>query len=126
MTGNEPKVRIDGIGGVFFRAKDPDALAAWYEEMFGITRVGEGLPWSQNEGFTVFSPFPADTDYFGSSEQQFMLNFRVDDLDTALASLGDAGVRIDEERQDEPYGRFAWVYDPEGNKIELWQPMGPG
>ena len=118
-------VQVSGLGGVFFRSKDPAALAQWYEEMFGITQVGNGLPWTQEAGFTVFSPFPADTDYFGRPDQPFMLNFRVPDLDAALAALAAAGVRIDGARQDEPYGRFAWVYDPEDNKIELWEPREP-
>lgn len=124
MGESGPHVMISGIGGVFFRSKDPDALAAWYEVMFGITRVGAGLPWTQEAGFTVFSPFPADTDYFGRIDQPFMFNFRVPDLDAALKSLAAAGVRIDDARQDEPYGRFAWVFDPEDNKIELWEPVG--
>ena len=122
MSGQVPKVDITGLGGVFFRSKDPEALATWYEEMFGISTVGDGPPWSQEAGMTVFSPFAADTDYFGRMDQQFMLNLRVTDLDAALKSLADAGVRIDDHRQDEPYGRFAWVYDPEDNKIELWEP----
>ncbi len=119
---NAAKVQISGLGGVFFRSKDPEALTAWYRDMFGISMVSDGPPWEQEAGMTVFSPFPADTDYFGRMDQAFMLNFRVDDLDAALAALGDAGVRIDEARQDEPYGRFAWVFDPEDNKIELWEP----
>lgn len=73
----------------------------------------------------MFSPFPADTDYFGRPDQAFMLNFRLEDLESALKNLQEAGVRIDEKRMDESYGRFAWVYDPEGNKIELWEPIDP-
>ena len=117
-----PSVAITGIGGIFFRSSDPEGLAQWYKQHFGISMVSEGPPWQQEAGMTVFSPFPADTDYFGRSDQQFMLNFRVDDIDAALKALGDAGVRVDENRMDEEYGRFAWVYDPEDNKIELWQP----
>ena len=117
--------KVTGIGGFFFRSRDPEKLADWYSEMFGISKVGDGPPWMQDAGPTVFSPFPADTDYFGGTEQPFMLNLRVDDLDAALKALADAGVKIDEQRQDEPYGRFAWVYDPEGTKIELWQPIVP-
>jgi len=79
----------------------------------------------QEGGPTVFSPFPADTDYFGRMDQPFMLNFRVDDLDFAVEKLREAGVRIDDQRMEEPYGKFAWVYDPEDNKIELWEPKGP-
>ena len=79
----------------------------------------------QEGGPTVFSPFPADTDYFGRMDQPFMLNFRVDDLDFAVEKLREAGVRIDDQRMEEPYGKFAWVYDPEDNKIELWEPKRP-
>ena len=73
----------------------------------------------------MFSPFPADTDYFGRMDQPFMLNFRVDDLDFAVEKLREAGVRIDDQRMEEPYGKFAWVYDPEDNKIELWELKDP-
>jgi predicted enzyme related to lactoylglutathione lyase len=120
-------VKISGIGGVFFRAQDPKALGKWYEDHFGIPQVGNesGSMWEPGAGITVFSPFKADTDYFGSMNQQFMLNFRVDDMDAALEALAAAGVQIDENRMEEVYGRFAWVYDPEGNKIELWQPIQP-
>lgn len=117
-----PSVKISGIGGIFFRAKDPEALADWYEKHFGISKVSAGDPWTQEAGFTVFSPFPSDTDYFGRVDQPFMLNFRLDDLEGALAALKKAGVRIDNAREDTEYGNFAWVYDPEDNKIELWQP----
>ncbi len=79
----------------------------------------------QEGGPTVFSPFPADTDYFDRMDQPFMLNFRVDDLDFAVEKLREAGVRIDDQRMEEPYGKFAWVYDPEDNKIELWEPKDP-
>ena len=79
----------------------------------------------QEGGPTVFSPFPADTDYFGRMDQPFMLNFRVDDLDFAVEKLREAGVRIDDQRMEEPYGKFAWVYYPEDNKIELWEPKDP-
>lgn len=114
---------VTGIGGLFFRAKDPDTLAAWYEKHFSINSVQNYIPWNQKEGPTVFAPFKKDTEYFGNKDQQFMLNLRVTDLDELLNELKAGGVRIDEKRQDEPYGRFAWVYDPEGNKIELWQPI---
>lgn len=125
MTQNNGKAPISGFGGFFFRCKDPQALAKWYEEMFGISQVGGGPPWMQEAGPTVFSPFPADTDYFGRPDQPFMLNFRVEDLDETVSALESAGVRIDAERMDEPYGRFAWAYDPEDNKIELWEPKDP-
>lgn len=113
---------VTGIGGLFFRANDHKALAKWYYEHFGINNDEAGFIWQQDAGPTVFSPFKQDTDYFGSDKQQFMLNLRVQDLDGLLKKLEEAGVRIDPKRMDEDYGRFAWVYDPEGNKIELWEP----
>lgn len=118
---------IDGIGGFFFRASDPEALAKWYEQHFGINPVPtsyEMEPWSQKAGYTVFAPFPADTDYFGEGDKQFMLNFRVADLDAAVTELRDAGVDVG-EHADHPNGRFARLADPEGNPIELWQPSSP-
>jgi predicted enzyme related to lactoylglutathione lyase len=114
-------MKISGIGGLFFRARDPQALAKWYAEHFGIAGPGSNDMWRQQAGPTVFAPFDADTDYFGSREQAFMINFRVVDLDGLLAELRAAGVRMDDRIDEYPYGRFAWVYDPEGNKIELWQ-----
>lgn len=126
MANNGATVNISGIGGIFFRSKDPEGLADWYEKHFGIKQVSETGPWTQEAGFTVFSPFPADTEYFGRMDQPFMLNFRIPDLESALAALKDAGVRIDDAREGGEYGEFAWVYDPEDNKIELWQPpAGP-
>ena len=116
------KLKISGIGGIFFRSKGPETLGPWYEEHFGILQVGPSGIWMQEAGPTVFSPFPADTDYFGRMDQPFMLNFRVDDLDAMLEQLKAGGVKIDEKREDSEYGRFAWAYDPEDNKIELWEP----
>ncbi|MGV3616247.1 MAG: VOC family protein [Fimbriimonas sp.] len=115
--------KITGIGGIFFRAKDPEGLGRWYEENFGIDSMESGEVWKQEAGPTVFSPFPADTDYFGRPDQQAMFNFRVADIDAMLAQLEANGVRIAEDRMDESYGRFAWVFDPEDNRIELWQPI---
>jgi glyoxylase I family protein len=113
--------KITGIGGIFFRAKDPEALSAWYEKHFGIPRGSKGETWEQQAGPTVFAAFKKDTDYFGRDDQQFMLNFRVADMDALLAELKENGVKIDEKKQEESFGKFAWVYDPEGNKIELWE-----
>ena len=130
-AGNERNAGIAkavGIGGVFFKANDPKALSQWYEANLGIGgRVsGDSLTFDGPEsmGMTVFAQFPANTKYFGDGPQSFMLNFRVDDLDGLLAKLEAAGVRIDPKRQDEGYGRFAWIWDPEGNRIELWEPAG--
>jgi glyoxylase I family protein len=114
--------KITGFGGFFFRAKDSKALAKWYEDNFGINSMQSGTVWRQQEGTTVFAPFKEDTTYFGRPEQQFMLNFRVSDLDALLEELQTAGVKIDEARHNDEIGKFAWVYDPEDNKIELWEP----
>ena len=116
------KNHILGIGGLFFRAKDPEKLAVWYKEHFDIPDGSVGNLWEQQAGPTVFSAFKDDTDYFGSEKQQFMINFRVHDLDGLLETLRAKDVKINEKRQEEEYGRFAWVYDPENNKIELWEP----
>ncbi|MEL6978844.1 MAG: VOC family protein [Pseudomonadota bacterium] len=117
--------RAVGVGGVFFRARDPEALALWYRTHLGVGGdANTGAPWRQEAGFTVFAPFPADTDYFGRAEQAFMINFRVDDLDALLARLRAAGIEA-ETRPDEwdgPHGRFARIHDPEGNPVELWEP----
>ena len=114
---------VTGIGGLFFRSDDHKALAKWYNDHFGINDQDNGWIWQQDAGPTVFSPFKRDSDYF-DSKQQFMLNLRVQDIDGLLKKLEAGGVRIDPKRQDEGYGRFAWLYDPEGNKIELWEPKG--
>lgn len=112
---------VTGIGGIFFRTNNHEALAKWYHEHFGINDAEHGYVWQQDAGPTVFSPFQRDSDYF-DAQQPFMLNLRVQDLDGLLKKLEAAGVHIDPKRMDEGYGRFAWVYDPEGNKIELWEP----
>jgi len=122
--------RVRGIGGVFFRADDPEALQSWYEQNLGLQPDPDGcviFRWRDRDeaggnGSTVWAPFAADTDYFGSRKQQAMVNYRVQDLDAMLAQLRAAGAVIDEKREDSEYGRFPWVTDPEGNRIELWQP----
>ncbi|MCW2756636.1 MAG: hypothetical protein JWO46_382 [Nocardioidaceae bacterium] len=114
--------RVLGIGGYFLRATDPTALGEWYRECLGLDADEHGL-WSQDAGPTVFAPFGSETDYFGTRTQQTMLNFRVSDLDAMLAQLRAAGADVADETQDmEGVGRFGWVTDPEGNRIELWQP----
>lgn len=113
-----------GFGGLFFRAKDPDALAAWYARHLGITQTptSEGDEvWEQEAGPTAFTPFPADTDYFAASNA-FMMNFRVRDMDKMVAQLRSAGVNVD-VNPDESFGRFARIHDPEGNPIELWEDL---
>jgi predicted enzyme related to lactoylglutathione lyase len=114
--------RVLGIGGYFLRAADPAALGAWYRDCLGLDADENGL-WRQGDGPTVFATFESQTDYFGSRTQQAMLNFRVGDLDAMLAQLRAEGADVAEETQDmEGVGRFGWVTDPEGNRIELWQP----
>lgn len=112
--------KITGIGGLFFRAQDPNSLGQWYEKYFGINAMGSNDTWKQEAGTTVFAPFKADTKYFGEN-QQFMINFRVENLDELLETFKADGIKMD-EKQEMEYGKFAWVYDPEGNKIELWEP----
>ena len=116
---------VTGIGGLFFRAQDPKALAAWYLEHLGVGAGPGAYVWDQQAGPTVFAPFKADTDYF-PADKQWMLNLRVDDLDGHLASLRAAGIEITTKAEwDSPeVGRFARLHDPEGNQIELWQPTG--
>ena len=114
--------RVLGIGGHFMRAADPVALSAWYRDCLGLDVDENGL-WEQEAGPTVFAAFESETAYFGSRDQQTMLNFRVRDLDAMLAQLRDKGADVAGEAQEmEGVGRFGWVTDPEGNRIELWQP----
>jgi len=114
--------RVLGIGGHFVRAADPEALSTWYRDGLGLDLDEHGL-WHQEAGATVFAAFEAETDYFGARSQQTMLNFRVRDLDAMLAQLRAMGADVADETQDmEGVGRFGWVTDPEGNRIELWQP----
>jgi glyoxylase I family protein len=114
--------RVTGIGGIFFRSKDSAALAQWYEKHFGINSMQSNQVWQQEAGATVFAPFKEDTTYFGNMQQQFMINLRVEGLDELVEQLKAEGVKVDDERQNLDYGKFAWVYDPEGNKVELWEP----
>ena len=113
---------VTGIGGLFFRSNDPQALAAWYVEHLGVGG-GEYGVWDQQAGPTVFSPFDAGTDYF-PAEKQWMLNLRVEGLDDLKASLEAKGIEvITNPEWDSPgVGRFARLHDPEGNAIELWEP----
>lgn len=114
-----------GIGGVFMRARDPEALARWYHKQLGIDTYSEGTDrsWWQEAGPTVWAPFPADTDYFGRPEQGWMINLRVRDVEAILAQLRAGGATVSDEIQEMAgVGRFGWVQDPEGNRVELWQP----
>ena len=120
--------KVLGIGGVFFRASDPKALAEWYEKHLGITRVPtdyETQPWMQLGGPTVFAPFSSSTSYFGRPEQQWMINFRVRDLDAMVRQLRAAEIEIKVDTTLYPNGRFARLHDPEGNPIELWEEASP-
>jgi len=116
--------KVVGVGGIFLKAQDPKALSAWYATHLGIEVQYGGLVFDGPgaAGLTMFSHFPLDTKYFGDGPQQVMINLRVDDLDQLVAQLTEAGVRIDPKRDDTDYGRFAWIWDLEGNRVELWQP----
>jgi predicted enzyme related to lactoylglutathione lyase len=121
-----PTERVTGIGGVFFRARDPKALAQWYQDHLGVfltPRSKDDPVWNQQAGPTAFSPFPEKTNYFGDSTKQWMLNFRVTDLDKMARQLEAAGIEVKVDPTTYPNGRFARTHDPEGNPIELWQPM---
>ena len=122
--------RVTGIGGIFFKAQDPKALAAWYQRHLGFDIQGWGGAVFQVQQAEVDSavaatnwcPFGADTDYFSPSAASFMINYRVDDLAALLAVLKAEGVQVDDKVDSSEFGHFGWVFDPEGNKIELWQP----
>ena len=116
--------KVTGIGGLFFRARDPKALAAWYEAHLGIGSP-ETTIWRQEAGVTILAPFAQDTDYFGRPAQQWMVNFRVDDLDGMMARLKAAGIAVETRAEwDSAVGRFCRIHDPEGNPVELWEPAG--
>ena len=128
--------RVKGIGGIFFQSESPEHLYDWYEKHLGIKREphGQGAAFEWRElqapdgsepgakGATAWSIFPRSTKYFGASKASFMVNYRVDDLDGLLEELKKAGVEIDPHRENADYGKFAWIMDPDGNRIELWEP----
>lgn len=122
--------RVRAIGGIFFKSENPNALYAWYAKHLGIAaRPGEGASFSwrraddaSEEGMTVWSIFPTSTKYFEPSKAPFMLNYIVDDLDSTLKALREEGVQVDERTEDYDYGKFGWIMDPDGNRIELWEP----
>lgn len=120
--------RVTGIGGIFFKANDPKALSAWYRDHLGLDVTEWGgaiIRWGgegSEAGLTVWSPFAADTDYMQPSTSPFMVNFRVHDLDTLLVALREEGCNVIDKTETYEQGKFGWVLDPEGNKIELWQP----
>jgi len=123
-----PAERVLGIGGLFFRSRDPQSLAQWYQLHLGIDPVPTDYahsPWQQAAGPTAFAPFPMDTGYFGSQQQAWMVNFRVRSLDAMVAQLQQSGIAVKVDPEKYPNGRFARLHDPEGNPIELWEPASP-
>ena len=126
--------RVSGIGGIFIKAKDPKTLGQWYSDKLGVPRPDGAVPplflWRERDdperiGVTVWGLFRSDTKYFSPSTAPFMINYRVRNMDRMLAQLRAQGVPVDTKIVDDFNGRFAWVMDPEGNKIELWEPK-PG
>ena len=120
-----PKEKVAGIGGFFFRAQDPKALAQWYQDHLGVFVTPQSASdpvWQQQAGPTSFTPFSEKSSYFGDATKQWMINFRVGDLDKMAAQLEAAGIAVKVDPTAYPYGRFARLHDPEGNPIELWQP----
>jgi predicted enzyme related to lactoylglutathione lyase len=121
--------RVTGIGGIFIKARDPDALREWYRTHLGLDVAdwgGVAFRWNDVNpgavGTTVWSLFKAESDYFAPSEAPFMVNYRVADLHALLAALREEGCNVIDKTDESEYGKFGWVVDPEGNKIELWQP----
>lgn len=126
---NQASPAVTGIGGVFFKAEDPARLKSWYREHLGIDSdtAGANFWWRlrgnpEQYGRTVWAVFPRDSEYFGHGEQQWMINYRVDDLGGLLARLGEQGVEQVGETEEYWFGRFAWIQDAEGNRVELWEP----
>ena len=125
--------RVMGIGGIFFKATDKASLTAWNRDNLGVAVDqqwgGATFPWRENnpegDAHTVWSPFAADTSYFAPSTKDFMVNFRVADLDAMLAQLRKNGCEVDDKVEDSEYGKFGWVMEPDGNRVELWQPPRP-
>ncbi|HEY9110079.1 MAG TPA: VOC family protein [Roseateles sp.] len=119
--------RVTGLGGIFFKAKDPKALAEWYRQHLGMDVTEWGgvvFRWADDSttGTTIWSPFKESTDYFAPSPAPFMINFRVADLHALLAALRAEGCDVQDKVDESEYGKFGWVVDPEGNKLELWEP----
>ena len=127
---DDKKGKVLGVGGVFFRSPDPARLALWYQETLGLVTEAwgtthgtsfspEGMP---KNAFTVWSTFASDTEYFGDRQQSFMINLVVDDLNKALANVKAAGGEVIPQKEDDDFGRFGWIVDPDGNRVELWEP----
>ena len=117
--------RVTGIGGFFFRSRDPGGLQRWYEEVLGVSaapRSNGEQSWVQQEGETVFAPFELDSEMIGPPEHTWMINFRVDDLEAMVAQVRAAGSEVEVDPEEYPNGWFAQTEDPEGNRVQLWQP----
>ena len=124
------KKKVTGIGGVFFKCQDPDSIKKWYGEHLGLAINEYGSLFEfrisdnpDSKGYTNWSPFPEDTDYFQPSEKDFMLNFRVEHIEDLVEELRESGITILDEIESYEYGKFVHIMDPEGNKIELWEPV---
>jgi predicted enzyme related to lactoylglutathione lyase len=129
------KKRVTGIGGIFFKSEDPKKIKEWYGKHLGfdVTDYGSTFRWidlndpdSKVPARTEWSPFEKQTTYFGPSEKPFMINYRVENLVELLAALRNEGVTVVGDLEEYPYGKFGWIMDPEGNKIELWEPKDDG
>ena len=126
--------RVTGIGGIFFKSKNPEKLQAWYQKHLGIAPKPDGcvaFEWREHEqpeqvGHTIWSPFPQDTKYFDPTTAPFMINYRVADLDQLLKQLRSEGVHVEDRIEESEFGRFAWITDPEGTRMELWEPPKKG
>ncbi len=126
--------RVTGIGGIFFKTRNTDKVNAWYARHLGITPDEDGsvaFKWREQEdpertGYTIWAPFPHDTRYFGPGKSPYMINFRVADLDALMQQLRAEGVQVEEKIEESEYGRFGWITDLEGNRVELWEPPRNG
>lgn len=122
--------RVLSVGGVFFRSESPEELGDWYQKWLGVpVSHPHGASFEPDRmppgGLTVWAPFPADTGYFGPSEQTFMVNLVVDDLDGALDQVREGGAEVVDKIEEYEFGRFGWFVDPDGNRVELWEPLPP-
>lgn len=122
--------RVTGLGGVFFKSDDPKQLNSWYQKHLGVEGLFKWNDWEKPEAKvpaqTIWSPFKKDTTYFSPSDKSFMFNYRVENLVELLKILKEEGVQVLGEIEEYPYGKFGWIMDPEGNKIELWEPIDDG
>lgn len=124
------KIKVTGIGGIFFKCKDPEKIKDWYNQNLGLNTNEYGAMFEfrqtndpEKKGYLQWSPFKEDTSYFEPSEKQFMVNFRVEDLESLVEDLKNSGVQVVDEIATYDYGKFVHIMDPEGNKIELWEPI---